>query len=125
MTEMAEPNRSSTSAQRLFFPEDGLDLPYTVVNRPGVVVITLDPKAMRDPLLADASSCRWIRGVRGRVIVDFSNIPMISSPCCGWLVHLVRIVKPATVSIEGANKRVVETMRLLGLMALMKIEDGP
>ncbi len=119
---MPDQTRYSGSAQRLFYPEEGVELPFSVANRPGQVVITLDARALTDPILIDPRSFRWVHGVRGRVVVDFSRMAMINSSCCNWLVDLMRAAKPATLTISGANTRVTQTLHLLRLDALMKVE---
>jgi hypothetical protein len=108
-----------------FVPDEGLDLPYAVENRPGFVIINLEPRALHDPHLSDPRSYRWIHGVRGHVTVDFTHVHMINSSCCGWLVNLVRMAKPANVSITGANGRVAETLRILRLDVLMTVVKDP
>ena len=119
---MPDQTKYSGSAQRLFFPEEGIDLPFAVANKPGQVLITLDARALTDAALIDARSYRWVHGVRGRVVVDVSHMAMINSSCCGWLVNLMRMAKPAPLGIVGANSRVAETLHLMRLDALMKVE---
>jgi len=110
---------------KTFAPDDDLDLPYKIEYRPGFVVIHLETRAMHDPLLSDPRSYKWIHGIRGHVIVDFTHIHMINSSCCGWLVNLVRLVKPATVSLTGVNPRIAETLRILRLDAMMNMDHAP
>jgi len=119
---MNDQSKHTACAQRLFYPEEGIDLPFEVANRPGVVVIILDPKAMQAALMTDPRSHRWIHGARDRVVVDLSRIQMINSSICGWLTDQVRSAKPAAVSITGANKRVAGTLHMLGLDSLMKVD---
>ena len=121
---MTDPTQHTATAQRLFYPDEDLDLPFTVINHPGVVIITLHPEAVLDPLLVDVRAYRWIQGVHGRVIVDVSRIQTIDSRCCGWLVNLLRVAKPAVVSISGATERVAATLKMLGLDTLIEIEGS-
>jgi anti-anti-sigma regulatory factor len=117
--------RATLSALKRFEPEDGLDLPFTVVNRPGrVVELTLAPNALNHRQLDDERSYRWIHGLRGRVIVDLSRVPTVNSALCGWLVGLMNAAKPSPMTLVGANARVNETLRLLRIDALMTIADG-
>ena len=105
-----------------FFPEENLHFPFHVANHPGLVLITLDPKAVFDPLLEDVRSYGWIHGAIGRVIVDLSRIMIVNSVCCSWIVNLQHAAEPATISIAGANARIIATLRLLGLDAVVKID---
>ncbi len=121
---MTDPTQVTSGAARLFFPEEGSELPFTVENRSGcVVVLNLDPAANNHPALATTASHKWIHGLRGKLIVDFSRVPMINSSLCNWLVNLMRSAKPSPVSIIGANARVAETLRLLRLDTLLSIDS--
>jgi anti-anti-sigma regulatory factor len=118
-----EPTSHTGSALKLFFPDESLNLPFAVVNNPGhIVVITLAGNAGVHTAIQQPSSYKWIHGFRGKVVIDFSETGMMNSSLCNWLVNLMREAKPATVSIAKANTRVIETLRLLRLDALVSIE---
>ena len=116
--------RATLSALRMFQPDEGMDVPFTVVNRPGrVVEITLQANALNHRMLDDERSYRWLHGLRGRVIVNLARVPTVNSALCGWLVGLMHAAKPSPMTLVGANARVGETLRLLRLDALMTIKD--
>jgi hypothetical protein len=121
MTDRISTN-TSRSVQRLFFPEDGLDLPFTVTNAPGEVMINLNPRAMRDPLLVDPRAYSWIAGVCGRVLVDVSRIQQVNSSSCSWLINLMLAAKPAPVAVIRANPQVREAFKRLKLTELIRVD---
>jgi hypothetical protein len=121
---MADTTRATYSALKLFYPEEGLELPFTVANKPGrTIELALGPNMLNHRGLDDERSYRWIHGFRGRVVVDLSRVPMVNSALCGWLVGLMNAAKPSPVTLVKANQRVNETLKLLRLDVLMKIED--
>jgi anti-anti-sigma regulatory factor len=122
---MADTTRATYSALRLFHPDDDIELPFTVVNKPGrIVQLTMAPNALNHRALDDERSYRWIHGLRGRVVVDLSRVAMVNSALCSWLVGLMHAAKPSPLALIGANVRVAETLRLLRLDVLMSIQDA-
>ena len=120
---MTDTTRATYSALRLFFPEDGLDLPFSVLNQPGrVVLLTMMQNSLNHRALDDERSYRWVHGLRGRVVVDLARMTTVNSALCGWLVGLMQSAKPSPVTLINANARVGETLRLLRLDVLMTIE---
>jgi ABC-type transporter Mla MlaB component len=122
---MLESTKHTSSTMFQFVPDEDINLPFTVTNSLGVVLITLAPRAVMDALLVDYRSYLWVRGVQGQVVVDFSRVEAINSSCCNWLVNLMHSAKPATVSIIGATWRVAETLRILRLDVLMAVNGAP
>jgi hypothetical protein len=110
------------TAGRAFLPERTLALPFTVTNRPGPVVEIVAAESIVSYVgIDDPKAANWIQGFNGRVIIDFSAVPVVHSPLCSWLVSILTAAKPSPLSVVGANQRVAQTLRLLRLDTLMDI----
>jgi hypothetical protein len=63
-----------------------------------------------------------LAGFKGnRVEVDLGALPFIDSAFCSWLIQISQHVQPARVRVVGANQRVQDILRHLGMNKVVDI----
>jgi hypothetical protein len=104
----------------------------TIVNVRGPLSATVPgPDALRLSLTANsfARSGRYqesviaaLAGFRGkRVEVDLGALGYIDSAFCSWLIQIAQQIAPARVVVLGANQRIQDILRHLGMTKMVDI----
>jgi anti-anti-sigma regulatory factor len=99
----------------------GSPLPFLLVEDAGHVVVVLSGDVGDNPDIGHSRSWSWADTVAGRIVVDASRLRLLNSVLCAWLVNVMRACGQKRLVIIGANARVRETLRLLGLDALIRV----
>ncbi|MBA2482139.1 MAG: hypothetical protein H0V44_15875 [Planctomycetes bacterium] len=83
--------------------------------------VTVRPEALADSALIGKESYEWAAGYPGEVLLDLSQLKVMNSPTCSWIMNLARTLPAMRVTVVGANQRVRGILETLRLDALVNI----
>jgi hypothetical protein len=90
-------------------------VPFTVTEVSGIIMIVLARDAGRHAGLASERSTAWIATVQAPIAIDFAHVPLLNSALIGWIFRLIRTGKLTSFGVHRARRQVLEHLRQSGL----------
>jgi anti-anti-sigma regulatory factor len=99
-------------------------LPFTVHQGDGQVVITLGRDASHHRGLAELSAIAWVRGIMVPLVVDLAQVQLLSSALIGWMFGMIHEGRLRRLVILHASLRVQAQIRQVGLTNFVTFQPG-